>query len=167
MALPAHLTYRLSRRQRLIPHLKLWGPMGPAYVFFFAWSVFAAFASSGWFSLAAIVTLWFGRGYILGLFDVLARSTRPMDILIEPLGIGYLAAGDRWYVHMDGVLSIQELLSGVWTVSHHNGTVFNIPTDVMPDDCVDHIRNAIEHKWEYLQPFADEHKHKLDNAKAE
>ena len=141
--------------------------MGPAYVLFVAWSVFAAFTNSGWFALAAIVAMWFGRGYVLGLFDVLARSTRQMDILIEPLGIGYLAAGDRWYVHMDGVLSIRELLSGVWTVSHHNGTVFNIPTNVMPDDCVEHIRNAIEHKWEYLQPFADEHKQTLGNAKAE
>ena len=147
MALPAHLKYSLSRRQRLIPYLKLWGPMGPAYVMFLAWSVYSAFTNSAWFALAAIVAIWFGRGYILGLFDVLKNSTRDMDILIEPLGIGYLAAGERWYVHMDGILSIRELLSGVWTVSHHNGTVFNIPTNIMPDDCVEHIRKAIDQKW--------------------
>lgn len=159
--LPAHLRYQLTRRQRLIPHLGLWGPLGPAFVVCFAVSLFATFAESRWFLVAVLIWAWCGYGYVAGLVGILRYRVCDVDLIIEPLGIGYLAAGQRWYVHMDGVLSIRQLLDGVWTIAHFNGTVFNVPADSMPDECVSHIRSAIERKWDYLQPFADEHKRKL------
>ena len=88
---------------------------------------------------------------------MLLKPTREMDLLIEPLGIGVLIGDERWYVHMDGVLSIQRLAPGVWTIAHYNGTVFHVPTECMPDVCVQHIRAAIKDQWVYLQQFADKH----------
>jgi hypothetical protein len=154
---PAHLRYTLTRWQRLIPHIRLWHVFGPLFVAAFAMFLVAGFQNA-WFFLAALIAAWFGRGYILGFADVLMNPTREMDIIIEPLGIGFLIGSERWYVHMDGVLSIRQLTKGVWTIAHHNGTVINVPADCMPDVCVQHIRAAIRDKWTYLQPFADKHR---------
>lgn len=160
--LPAHLRYTLNRRQRLIPHLIGWGAMGPCFVAFCVMFLAAAFFISAWFFLATLMAAWFGSNYIYGFVDVWLNPIREMDVVIEPLGIGYLAGNERWYVHMDGVLSIKQLTNDLWTILHHNGTVINVPTETMPDYCVAHIRAAIAEGWIYLQPFADEHKRKLD-----
>ena len=158
---PAHLRYTLNRWQRLIPHVRHWHVMGPLFVASFVMFLTAAFNQSVWFFLAALITAYFGRGYILGLADVALHPVREMDIIIEPLGIGFLIGSERCYVHMDGVLSIQQLTKGIWTIAHHNGTVINVPSDRMPHACVTHIRAAIDGKWTYLQPFADKHKQQL------
>ena len=157
---PAHLRYKLNRWQRLIPHLKLWHAMGPVFVASFAMFLTAAFNRSVWFFVAALIVAWFGRGYIIGIAQVLLHPIHEMDIIIEPVGIGFLIGSERWYVHMDGVLSIRQLTKSVWTIAHHNGTVINVRTDCMPDECVAHIRAAIKDKWTYLQPFADKHRHR-------
>jgi hypothetical protein len=159
---PAHLRYTLTRWQRLIPHLRLWHAIGPLIVASFVTLVAAAFRQNAWFFLAAFIVGWFGRGYVLGLVDVMLNRTREMDIIIEPLGIGFLIGTERWYVHMDGVLSISQLTNGVWTIAHHNGTVINIPSHCMPETCLTHIHAAIKDKWAYLQPFADEHRKRLN-----
>ena len=157
-----HLRFTLTRRQRLIPHLKMWYVMGPVLVSCFAILLIAAIRNSAWFFLASFVVGWFGRGYVFGLMDVILHRTRAMDILIEPLGIGYLLGEDRWYVHMDGVSSISQLTDDVWTIAHDNGTVINVPLDCMPATCVAHISASIKDKWAYLQPFADARKKSLE-----
>lgn len=136
--------------------------MGPFLVTCFAISLIATFAESVWFLFAALLAAWLGRGYAFGLLDVARHPVRDVDIIIEPLGIGFLAAGQRWYVHMDGVVSIGQFIDDVWTIAHRNGTVFNVPRDILPNDGVSHIRSAIERKWEYLQPFADAHQRMRD-----
>jgi len=158
MQQPVHLRYTLNRWQRLVPHLRLWHGLGPVFVAVFALCLVAAFQQNAWFLLAALVPAWLARGYIVGFVDLLLKPTREMDLLIEPLGIGVLIGDERWYVHMDGVVSIQRLAQGVWTIAHHNGTVIHVPTECMPDVCVQHIRAAIKDKWAYLQQFAEKHK---------
>jgi hypothetical protein len=158
MEQPVHLRYTLNRWQRLVPHLRLWHGLGPPLVAVVTICLVAAFQRNAWFLLAALVAAWLARGYIVGFADLLLKPTREMDLLIEPLGIGVLIGAERWYVHMDGIASIQQFTQGVWTIAHRNGTVFHVPTECMPDVCVQHIRAAIQGKWAYLQQFAVKHR---------
>lgn len=145
----------------MIPHLRLWHAIGPLLVAGFVLLLAAAFQQNSWLFLAAAIFGWLGREYVLGLINIMRNKTIDMDIVIEPLGIGFLIDTERWYVHMDGVLSIRQLTKDVWTIAHHNGIVINVLVDCLPESCLEHIRAAIKDKWAYLQPFADEHKSDL------
>lgn len=160
--IPVHLQYRLTRRQRLLPHIRLCGTMGPIGLIILAsFAIRGVATSSLWFILFAFAVLWFLRGYIRGLLDATLHRYRDMDVIIDPLGIGFLLGTERWWVCLDGVRSIQ-LISGVWTILHRNGTVIDVPSECMPGHCVEHIRATVDGGWEYLRPFADARKSEFE-----
>jgi hypothetical protein len=140
---PFSLCYDLSRRQRLIPHLRIWQPLIPLILVVLVGSA-PALAWRWWCVLFPLGWVWLFRGFFVGLADVLLRPVVHMDLRVEENGLGFLAGGERWWLFLDGLVSIQELTPGVWTLQHWHGSVVHIPAAVITDDQLAHLRAAME-----------------------
>jgi hypothetical protein len=141
---PFELRYSLNRRQRLLPHLLLWGPL-TLLIPLGLIGLLVLVAGSWWALLLVLFWFWFFGNFFRGLLDVALRPVVPMDLRIEENGLGFLdPAGERWWIFLDGLLAIEQLTSGVWTLSHHNGTVIHIPAAVITDEQLAHLRAAME-----------------------
>lgn len=146
------ICYSLTRRQRLIPHLRIWGPIYVPFAlallgFFAIRTAFAVF-SLEWMAIFTfgglfIFFVFFLRGMIVGLLDVLFVPTREMDITIENNGLGVMLDETRWYLFLDGVTRLTEYVDGLWTVEYWNGSVVHIPKHLISSDHLDHIRERM------------------------
>lgn len=137
-----HLRYRLSRAQRLIPHLRIWGPLSLIIPAAAAKIISLTFFSSPWWSLALLPFLFLFRGFFLGSLDVIFHRDCDMDIVIEDKGLGFLAGGERWWIFLDGIINIAKYRKDVWTIQHHNGVVVNILASQITDDQLAHLKSA-------------------------
>ena len=150
---PFQLRYTISRSQRLVPHVRLWGVFTTIFVlvmfaFFSVRTMFAIW----WLEWAAIVV--FGglalgvfvlyRGLFVGLIDVLTVPRRHVDAVIEENAAGILLGKERWYLFLDGITSIKQYRTDVWTIQHYNGSVLHIPVCAITDEQMSHIRVAME-----------------------
>jgi hypothetical protein len=151
--IPFQLRYSLSRAQRLVPHLHIWGrfytPFAVLMLLFFlvqtVVSVCMLSASGvvlfGGLTLGCFALL---RGLYVGLLDVLLVPVREMDVIIEENAAGILAGGERWYLFLDGILDIRRFRDDTWTVQHYNGTVLHIAADAITEEQVDYLKAAME-----------------------
>jgi hypothetical protein len=163
--LPFHLCCELNRRQRLLPHLKIWGALVPFTVIGlivllmsmtrFWWlpglaatdaeptvGVLTRMTGFWWlYGLAALCLGWLFRGMFIGFLDVVVHRVVSMELLIED---NAMRLGDNGWLFLDGFTSMQELTRGVWTLQHWHGYVVNIPTTAIADDQVEHLKLAIE-----------------------
>ena len=147
------IRYSLTRRQRLIPHLRIWGPaFVPYYVLletFFVVRLIVAVFTLEWFAVLTFGLLAFGmlilfRGLVTGLVDVVMKARREMNITIEDNGLGILIGSERWYLFLDGITKISQYTSDVWTIEHWNGSVVHVLKDVISDEQLDHMRKRME-----------------------
>jgi hypothetical protein len=138
---PFHLKYALTRRQRLVPHLKIWLPYLPGALGLAALGVFVVIAKWWLFPLLPLFFLFF-RAFWIGLLDVLLHQKREMDIIIDQNGLGFLIGGERFWLFLDGILWVERTCSDTWTISHFNGHAINIPVSVISDGLVECIRQA-------------------------
>ena len=140
--LPFQLRYDLTRRQRLVPHLKIWRE----YLLVVAVCVggsAAGVARSWWFILLLLFFLYFFRGFFIGLLNVALCRRQDMDVVVEPRGLGFLAGGERWWLFLDGLIAFDQLLPGVWTAQFWNGTVVNIPAGCLDARQVEFFREQL------------------------
>jgi hypothetical protein len=140
---PFTLCYTLTRRQRLIPHLRLWGPHSPLILLGLV-GFLAGIAWSWWCLPFALLWVWLFRRFFAGLLGVLLHPVMPMHIRVEENALGFMAGGQRWWAFLDGLVSIQELTPGVWTVLHWNGTVINVPAAAITDGQLAYLRAAMK-----------------------
>jgi hypothetical protein len=140
---PFSLCYDLTRRQRLIPHLRTWQPAIPLILFGVVGSALLV-ALRWWCVPLLLFWVWFFRGFFVGLANVLLRPVVHMDLRVEENVLEFPAGGERWCLFLDGLMSIQQLTPGVWTLQHWNGTVINIPAAAITDDQLAHLRAAME-----------------------
>lgn len=146
----AELKYDLTRRQRLIPHIRAWGVAQIFVVLGLVGTVVVAFEGS-WIVgvFVGLLALWFGRGYILGLLNVIFVKSQHMDIRIEDRGLGYMAGKERWYIFLDGLTAVRDLERSVWTIQHWNGTIVNIPKNALSDDALTFLRDWVRRANDY------------------
>jgi len=142
--IPFHLQYELNRRQRLIPHMRIWMPYGPFVLILLVGSLFVVLAVKWWLFPLFLFALWFSRGFLVGLIDVVIHPKQSMDIVVEENAIGFLSGGERWFIYLDGILRIDRICEDTWTIYHHNGTVINILAAAIADDQVQHLKDAAE-----------------------
>jgi hypothetical protein len=140
---PFTLSYDLTRRQRLVPHLRIWGPAIPAILLFVVGSAVLA-ALRWWLVPLVLFWVWFFRGFFVGLADGLLRPVVSMHLRVEENALGFAAGGQRWWLFLDGLTSIQELTPGIWTLQHWNGTVIHIPAAAIMEGQLAHLRAAME-----------------------
>ncbi len=153
LELPFQLRYTLSRSQRLIPHLRIWGVgYGPFVVIvlgFFCVQLGMAIAAWDWkgaavFGALSVAVVLLCRGFFVGLLDVLLIRKREMDILVEEETAGIMMGGERWYIHLDGVTDIRKYRADTWTIRHFNGTVLNVPVWAISDEQLAHFAEGME-----------------------
>lgn len=160
--LPITLEYDLSRRQRLIPHLRSWGPYQAVGILVFAAVTAAASRLSLWALFAWILFMFALRGYFIGLFNVLFIASQRMDVRIEANGLGYLFGKERYYVCLDGLTAVRDLERSVWTIQHWNGTVINVPKELLAAETLAFLRdwvqraNEIREKHGIRNPYPSE-----------
>lgn len=150
---PFHLRYTLTRGQRLVPHLRVWGPVWSAcMVFMMGCLLYASVASvvalnvKGVFVFAA----WaFGlfllfRGLFVGLLDVLLVPVRTVDVIFEEDTADILIGGERWCLFLDGIIRIRKYRSDIWTIEHFNGSVLHVPTSAITEAQIGHLKAAMK-----------------------
>jgi hypothetical protein len=150
---PFQLRYTLSRLQRLVPHVRLWGVFTTVFVLamlvFFCMQTVIAVSSREWtgilvFGSLAIGTLALFRGLFVGLIDALTVPRRDVDVVIEENTAAILLGNDRWCLFLDGITSINRYRADVWTFQHFNGSVLHVPVSAITDEQMSHIRSAME-----------------------
>ena len=150
---PFHLKYTLSRSQRLVPHVRMWGAWTTAYVtllftFFVAQAVVSActfsFSDVAVFGGLALGVFVLFHGLLAGLADALIVPVRRVDVVFEENAAGVLLGTDRWYLFLDGVVGLRKYRRDVWTVEHFNGSVLHIPESATTEEQLQHIRAAME-----------------------
>jgi hypothetical protein len=104
MTVPAHLRYTLSRPQRLVPHLRMWG-IGDSLFVVALFGFFAVRAVVGVYQLEgadvlvfgglSLAVLWLFRGLFVGLIDALVVPVRSLDVTIEDNALGILLGCER------------------------------------------------------------------------
>ena len=141
--LPFELRYDLSRRQRLIPHLKIWRHHA-LFVIVCVVGAAAGLYSSWWYLVLLLFFLFIFRGFFLGLVNVLFVRRQAMDIVVEQNGLGFLAGKERWYFFLDGLTAFDQLAADVWTIQHWNGSVVNIPATLLNAEQVQFFRNWVD-----------------------
>jgi hypothetical protein len=141
--LPIELRYDLTRRQRLIPHLRIWRPFAPTVIVSVAGAAWGVVYRTWWCLALLLLLLFIFRGIFIGLLNVLLVGRQHMDIVIEQNGLGFLIGKERWYFALDGLTSFEELAEGVWTVQHWNGSVVHIPAELLSMEQVEFFRNWV------------------------
>lgn len=150
---PCQLRYTLSRGQRLIPHLRIWGIGLTLLVvglvsFFLIMTVVSIcsldlLSALGFGVLALVFGILFGR-LLGGLIDVVFVPTSRMDVTLEENALGILLGKERWYLFLDGVTRIDRFHRAVWTLQHFNGYVLHIAASAISEEQLDHIRQRME-----------------------
>jgi hypothetical protein len=150
---PFHLCYTLSRSQRLVPHLHLWGWVYTPFVvlLFGFFGVRTAVSAYSWngagvavFGGLALGLFFLLRGLFVGLLDVVLVPVRRMDVVVEENAAGILIGGERWYLFLDGILDIRKFRDDTWTIRHWNGTVLHIAASAITAEQVAYLRAAME-----------------------
>jgi hypothetical protein len=163
----AELQYDLTLRQRLIPHIRTWGVAQLFVVVGLVGAVAAAIGGSWIFAvLIGLVILWFGRGYIIGLLNVIFVKSQHMDIRIEDNGLGYMAGKERRYIFLDGLTAVRDLERSVWTIQHWNGTVVNIPKNELAEDTLAFLRDWVRRANDYRDQHGNRSPHPTKTTRA-
>ena len=145
MELPFHLHYELSRWQRLVPHLHIWAIYLPVLGGILLGCVYLALhGSPGWALLAALFWLWMSRGLFFGLVHVIRQPVQAMDIEVQENALGFGDGTEKWWIFLDGIIRIDQLHEGLWTIQHYNGTVLHIPVGAITPEQLQHIRSMAE-----------------------
>ncbi len=147
------IRYSLSRGQRLIPHLHIWGfyftPFIVTLVAFFvarliAMTIVFNFKGIVVFGILAISILFLFRGLFIGLIDIVLTRRCEMDITIEDKAMGVMLGTERFYLFLDGVTSISRFHRDIWTVQHWNGSVVHILASALPGGQLQHLQDMMQ-----------------------
>ncbi|MCC6695890.1 MAG: hypothetical protein IT365_09715 [Candidatus Hydrogenedentes bacterium] len=150
---PFELRYALSRMQRLVPHLRIWGVGWTLFVvllfLFFCVQTLRSIVLTDLLGIAVFGGLAFGvfflyRGMFTGLLDVMVIPVRHMDIIVEENAAGVLIGSERWYLFLDGITDLRKFRDDTWTLQHVNGSVLHIAASTITEDQIAHFRTGME-----------------------
>ena len=147
------LRYELTRRQRLIPHLRLWAPysvgaliMVSVAIALAVWDVVSIPPVPRWllwlsfFLFVLLPFVFFFKGFLGALLNVLLVRTHPMDLIIKKDTLGVSVLGQRFWFSLDGTLSFRRYTDDTWTLYHQSGQIVTIPTSELTEDQVKHFQ---------------------------
>ena len=123
--------FELSRRERLIPLLRCWGPYGLALTALLVASALLSLWASAWWWTGVLFVLFLMRGLLVGVVRGIAVPRVRMAVCIEERGIGFGESAPDWWISTDGIRQFGELLPGTLTLVHHNGTVITFPAGIL------------------------------------
>jgi hypothetical protein len=136
---PFHLTYTLTRRQRLAVELPPWLPAIAATLGFTFGAAFLALNVSRWFLIMLLLPPVVYRGLFVFAFDIVFRGGRPVELIADAVGLEVRSGGEVKRLPLDGIFQV--FPSGdVWTVLHLDSTVLTISADAITAEQVDFLR---------------------------
>lgn len=146
---PIPLRYTLSRMQRLVPQLRIWGTatalLIAVVILFFPTLLFASLLALQWVGIAVFCALAFWPFLAdAGLPGGLLVPIRDMGVILEEDAAGILISGKRWYLFLDGIRELKQYREDTWTIQHANGWILHIAASVLQEDHLAHLRAALE-----------------------
>ena len=137
---PFHLTYTLTRRQRLAVEMVPWLPAVAASLGFAVGVAFLAVHVSGWFlPLLALPPVMY-RSLVAFAFDIVVRGGRAVEVIADDAGLEVRTGGAAKWLPLDGVFQV--FRSGdSWTVLHLDGSVLTIPVEAITAEQVEYLRS--------------------------
>lgn len=142
-----HLHYDLTRRQRWDTHVAAWLPALPKYLLVagvMAALTWLASYRSPWFLLFLLAPLWVLRGLIAGIVHVAWVPVRHEDIIINEDALGFMAGGQRCWVHLDSLVQIERFRDDLWSFRCYHGESFDVPVTLLSDETLAHVRRKME-----------------------
>ena len=137
---PFHLTYTLTRRQRLAVEMVPWLPAVAASLGFAVGVAFLAVHVSRWFlPLLALPPVMY-RSLVAFAFDIVVRGGRAVEVIADDAGLEVRTGGAAKWLPLDGIFQVFRS-GGVWTVLHLDGSVLTIPADAISGEQVEYLRS--------------------------
>ncbi len=138
--IPFHLTYALSRRQRLRVELPQWLPAMAGTVGFGVGALYLCATAARWFLLLLIIPTVAYSGLFAFLWDVVARRGRPVELVATDTALELRTGGEERVLPLDGIFQVFRA-GDAWTVLHLDGTVLTIPADAISVDQIGYFRS--------------------------
>ena len=140
-----HLTFTLTRRQRLAVELPPWLPAIAATLgFVIVGAAFLSLNVSRWFLIMLLLPPVVYRGLFIFAFDIVFRGGRPVELIADAVGLEVRSASEAKWLPLEGIFQVFRTGDG-WTVLHLDGTVLTIPADAVTAEQVDFLR-AFAHR---------------------
>lgn len=137
---PFHITYALSRLQRLRLELPQWLPALAGTVGFAVGAVYLSATASRWFLLLLLVPAVAYSGMFAFFWDIVARRGRPVELVVADDTLELSTSGAVTVLPLTGIFQV--FRSGdAWTVLHLSGAVLTIPADAITAEQIGHLRS--------------------------
>jgi hypothetical protein len=137
---PFHLSYTLTRRQRLAVELPPWLPAVAAALGFTFGAAFLALNVSRWFLIMLLLPPVVYRGLFVFAFDITVRGGRPVELIAGDVGFEVRSGGEVKWLPLDGIFQV--FRSGdVWTALHLDGTVLTIPVNAITAEQIEYLKS--------------------------
>lgn len=137
-----HLTFTLTRRQRLAVELPPWLPAVAGTTGFGLGALYAGLFASPWFLLLLLLPPTVYRGLFAFGLNIALNSDRTVELLADDTELEVRWAGEVKRLPLDGVFQV--FRSGdAWTVLHLDGTVLTIPADAIGDEQIAFLRTFV------------------------
>lgn len=137
---PFHLTFTLTRRQRLAVELPPWLPAVAATLGFGVGAAYAGVYASPWFLLLLALPPVVYRGLFLFAFDMVFRGGRAVEVVAAAADLEVRSAGEARRLPLSGVFQVFRA-GDTWTVLHLDGTVLTIPAGAITAEQVEYLRS--------------------------
>lgn len=137
---PFHLTFKLSRRQRLGLELMPWLPAAAATVGFGVGAVYLAGAVSPWCLLMLAGPPVVYPGLFRFVFEIVFRTGTRVDVSVGGSHLEVTASGRRHRLALGGIFQVFKS-EGVWTVLHLDGSVLTVPVDAISDEQIGYLKS--------------------------
>lgn len=150
---PVMLHYELSRRQRLVPHMKIWTPQWLFIALILGISPYGMM-KHWWFTAVPVITVWCWRGFFMGLADALSPRRKEIEIALDRENLTVTSGRTLIWAENAGILSVQKYTPDVWTIQYCSAAVQRVGRFMTPDDpAVVHIPTSqiSEEHIDYLQ----------------
>ena len=144
---PVHISYELSRRQRLVAHLGTWLCYWPGLLLMLAVPaivVTLAVLKSPWFLLLLLLHPLLNNlpRFVAGLLTPLLFGPERMDVAIEEDRIGYLIGQDRLWLPLQEIVRM-ERFGDVWAIVSTAANIY-IPVSAVEEKHIAHMRAMSE-----------------------
>ncbi|MDY3556129.1 hypothetical protein R5W24_005292 [Gemmata sp. JC717] len=137
---PFHLTFTLSRRQRLGVELMPWLPAAAATVGFGVGAVYLANTVSVWFLLLLAGPLLAYPGLFRFAYEIAFCVGPPVELHVDDSMLEVTAFGERRKLALGGIFQVYKS-EGVWTVLHLERAVLTIPVEAISDEQIGYLKS--------------------------
>jgi hypothetical protein len=150
---PFHISYSLSRQQRLRAEVLPWMPAVAGTVGFGSGALYLGSSVSPWCLFLLVLPVVMYRGLFLFAFEIVFRAGRPVELRVGETEMEVRTRGESKALPLDGVFQVFRD-GDAWTILHLGGHILTIPADAITAEQV-----------EYLRSFA--HRHAAARARSE